>query len=47
MDVRAALPERGVIEDLLVQRNIRLDPFDDHFSECIAHARDRRVPRIP
>src|ERR1700688_4956725 len=46
MDIGAALAESGMIEYLLVQGNIGLDAFDDHFSERVAHARDGGVPRV-
>src|SRR5688572_32591346 len=43
VDVEAALAERRVPEYLLVQGSIRLDAFDHHLGEGVAHARDRRV----
>src|SRR5262249_45835005 len=42
MDVRPALLKRRVVEDLLVERHVRLDTLDDHFRECVLHPRDRR-----
>src|ERR1700688_3338235 len=35
-----------MIEYFLVQRNIGRDAFDDHLRQCVAHARDGRVPRV-
>src|ERR1700693_405130 len=46
MDIGAALTKRGMIEYLLVQRNIGLDAFDDHLGESVAHACDGRISRV-
>src|ERR1700694_4203296 len=46
MDIGAALTKRGMIEYLLVQRNIGLDAFDHHLGERVAHARDGRIARV-
>src|SRR5260370_35764105 len=46
VDVGAALTKSGVIEYLLVQRNMDLDAFDDHLRECVAHAGDGSVARV-
>src|SRR5216683_2925054 len=46
MDIGAALTKSGMIEYLLVQGNIGLDALDDHLGECVAHARDGRIPRV-
>src|SRR6185369_12421152 len=43
VNVQAAGLERGVVEDFLVQRNVGLDAFDDHFRQRVLHARDRGV----
>src|SRR5690606_34888693 len=41
VDVRAARLERTVLEDLLVQRNVRADAVDNDLLERGRHARDR------
>src|ERR1700722_1642884 len=46
MDIGAALTESGMIEYLLVKGNIRLDAFDHHLRQSIAHPRDRRIPCV-
>src|SRR5262245_55156344 len=43
VDVQPAGLEGGVVEDLLVQRDVRLDALDDHFGQRVLHARDRSV----
>ena len=40
MDRRAAGDEFVVEHELLVQRNVGLDPRDDHFGERDTHSRD-------
>ena len=46
VDVEPALAERGVVEDLLVQRGVGADALDHHFRQRVLHARDRRLARI-
>ncbi len=43
MNIRAASLECRVLEYLLVERDVRLDAFDDHLRERVAHARNRCV----
>jgi hypothetical protein len=42
-DVGAARAKRRVLEDLLVQRDVRLDALHHDLVQCVAHARDRGV----
>ncbi len=41
-----AAQERRVEHQLLVQRQIGLDPFDDHFGQRDAHFGDRLLARV-
>src|SRR6187549_3769576 len=47
VDVLAAGAEGLVREDFLVQGRVRLDAFEHHLGERIAHARDCRLARVP
>src|SRR6185437_8858413 len=40
------LLERRVVEDLLMERDVRADAFDHHFRERVLHARNGRFPSI-
>src|SRR5262245_43955232 len=46
VDAGAAAHEGGVEHELLVQRQVGLDAFDDHLRERDAHARDRLLARV-
>ena len=46
VDIRPALLEGGMIEYLLMQRNIGLDAFDHHLCKCVAHAGDGGIAGI-
>src|SRR5579871_5936744 len=46
VDVRAAFLEGGVIEDLLMERDVGLDALDHHLRERVLHAGDGGLARI-
>src|ERR1700722_18308104 len=46
VDVGATLAKRGVVANLLMQRNVGLDAFDHHLRQGVAHSRNGGIPRV-
>src|ERR1700684_1973485 len=46
VNVRSTLLEGGMIEYLLMQRDVGLDAFDHHLRQRVAHARDRGIAGV-
>ena len=44
MDIQGLLPKSGVIDDLLLERDVGINSIDDHLAQRAAHPLQRLFP---